>query len=132
MTDRSPIVAFGMFALTVALKAKTGQVSMRDQLGLATRALDWALGDDAARRATCAFLAGVSDQQEAAVAAGQAYLDFLGDWMDALGIERTEAATVESGAMAAPPAPEPQIQARAVTTAPAEYDWQKRADAGLE
>lgn len=56
MKDRNPLIAFGLLATTVALKARTGQLRDADRLRLATAALEWVPDLPEARAAVLTFL----------------------------------------------------------------------------
>lgn len=72
-------VAFGLAATTVALKAKSGQLRMVDQLQFAMRAMDMVHDDVAALQAVRNFLTVSADD---APAAGEALQSFIIAWSD--------------------------------------------------
>lgn len=55
MNDRSPIVAFGLKATAIALKAKTENLRLKDKLDLATSALVFMGDNEEVRDAVVAF-----------------------------------------------------------------------------
>ena len=105
MTHR-PVIAFGLFASTIALKAKSGQLTDRGRADLAQKLLEFVPDDKDVRVAVLAFLTTSRDFQ---VASGAALLDFICSWTgdrSPVDVERVLA----------------QIEAEP------EYDWQNRAD----
>lgn len=72
-------VAFGLAATTVALKARVGQISLRDQVDFAVRALDFVHDDDLARLAVMEFLTHCRRDPEAA---GERPQSFILSWTD--------------------------------------------------
>ena len=59
MSERSPIVAFGLLATTAALKARTGRLRMADKLALVIGLLQFGEAYPAARAAVQNFLLSV-------------------------------------------------------------------------
>lgn len=57
MSEKSPIVAFGLKATAVALKAKNNQLRMLDKLELAKACLEWMGGNAKVGDAVVSFLA---------------------------------------------------------------------------
>ena len=102
----NPAVAFGLFASTVALKARCGHLTDRWRADLAQKALEFVPGDENARIAVLAFLDTCRDFPEAA---GAALLDFICEWMN----DRN-------------PKDVKRVMDH-IESAP-EYEWQKRAD----
>jgi hypothetical protein len=114
---QSPIIAFGLKATTVALKAKTGQLRLKDKLDLTTACLEW-LGDDAkVRDAVVSFLASVDREPIAAADMLQAVAAHLAPESDP---RRPEVVLkqIESER----PEPSEDVSESAL------FDWQKRAD----
>ena len=70
-------VAFGLAATTVALKARTGQLRLQDQVDFSVRALEFVAGDDLARLAVVDFLTHCRRDPQAA---GVRLQDFIGHW----------------------------------------------------
>ena len=70
-------VAFGLAATTVALKARTGQLRLQDQVDFALRALEFVPRDDIARLAVLDFLTHVRLDP---AGAGARLQDFIGHW----------------------------------------------------
>lgn len=106
--DRNPRIAFGLSATTVALKAKTGRLQLRDQVEFAAKALAFVPEDEAARGAVLDFLSAV---RSSPIEAGARLQDFIAGWevsFDPLAPERTLQRIGEEAAV--------------------EFDWQKRAD----
>lgn len=109
----SPQVAFGLYAQTAALKAKTGQLRQDEPAQLLDHH-DATVPDDLpAHLAVIAFIQGVGDDP---VAAGDALIRFLGDWHP-----DGSAAAVEAGLR-------DQVPEQFVPR----HDWQTRKDAGFD
>ena len=66
MSDRSPIIAFGLKAATVALKAKCGSLRLVDKYELAMACLEWMGDDPKVREAVVAFSMTVDENPIAA------------------------------------------------------------------
>lgn len=77
MQDRR--VAFGLAATMIALKARVGQITLRDQVDFAVRSLDFVHDDDLARLAVMEFLTHCRRDTEAA---GARLQDFILSWSD--------------------------------------------------
>jgi hypothetical protein len=99
-------VAFGLFASTIALKAKCGHLTDRWRADLAQKALEFVADDENARIAVLAFMNTSRDFPEAA---GAALLDFVCEWMN-------DRSPGDAG-----------LVMRHIEAEP-EYEWQKRAD----
>ncbi|MGH1579062.1 hypothetical protein [Planktotalea sp.] len=103
---RDCVQAFALLACSVALKAKTGRLSVRDQLGFAIAALEWLPAQDAAQTAvvdfTNRFLVDPVD-------AGTRLQAFVSNWCEEVNPTRLEATLDE-------------INAQGV------FAWQQRAD----
>ena len=106
---KSPRVAFGLAATTVALKARTGKLTLRDRLIFAERALDWVLDWPDALCAVRDFLALVQAQP---TEAGMALADWVSRHMDDLAPQR--AGEVLDG----------------IEASRAAHDWTTRKDCG--
>lgn len=130
MTDRSPLIAFGLLATTVALKARTGQLRDADRLKLATSALEWVADLPEARAAVLTFLhfaqvdpvgAGCALQDAVRGLAGDDLGRDPGEVLTDLQSERAEIVKVaHSGGFAEAPGP-------VVAVSP---DWTHRKDCG--
>jgi hypothetical protein len=72
-------VAFGLAATTVALKARTGQLRLQDQVDFAIRALEFVPNDDMARLAVVDFLTHVRRDP---AGAGARLQDFILAWSE--------------------------------------------------
>ncbi|WP_026756687.1 hypothetical protein [Sediminimonas qiaohouensis] len=107
--SRSPIIAFGLQAQTVALKARTGQLQWRDQVDLAKSALEWVPEETLARDMVLDFL---GHCRVTPGAAGQKLQHDLTLWLDE----------------ACPPDPGPVPDGIEAERGGVEFDWQKRAD----
>lgn len=94
-------VAFGLAATTVALKARTGQLRMQDQLDFSIRALEFVADDDLARMATVDFL---THCRRDPVGAGMRLQDFVLSWSEGA-IQPKDAQLVLSGILSAAPPP---------------------------
>lgn len=102
-------IAFAFAATAMAYKARTGQLTVRDRLSLAERALEWLDGESAARAATASFLAAAySDPADA----GEQLLQFIAAW-------RPSVEPYRPG----------EVLARVEAEAP---DWTTRKDCGHE
>jgi len=99
-------VAFGLFASTVALKAKCGHLTDRWRADLAQKALEFVWDDDAARLAVLAFMI---TSRESPEAAGESLLDFVCVWIGSRSPKHVG------------------MVLRHIEAEP-EYEWQKRAD----
>ena len=75
MQDRQ--IAFGLSATTTALKAKTGQLRLTDQVGFAVGALEMVHDDVTARQAAIDFLTECSRHPQKA---GAQLQDFILKW----------------------------------------------------
>lgn len=102
----SSAVSFGLFASTVALKAKCGQLTDRWRADLAHKALEFVPRDENARAAVLEFLDNCRDFPESA---GADLLDFVCDWMNA----RCEKSSVHM---------------MSENNSAPQFEWQKRAD----
>lgn len=94
-------VAFGLAATTVALKARTGQLRIQDQLDFSIRALEFVADDDLARMATVDFL---THCRHDPVGAGVRLQDFVLSWSEGV-IQPKDAQLVLSGILSASPPP---------------------------
>ncbi|MBN9890101.1 hypothetical protein [Salipiger abyssi] len=106
---KSPTIAFGLQVSAVALKAKAGFLTARDQLALVENMFAWADGDASARDAVRDFMALAKIDP---AAAGRRLQDWLDGWSPETDSRRTE--EVLAGIDAARP------------------DWRARKDCGLE
>lgn len=79
MTDYDPRIAFGLKAMTLALKARCGRATQKMALELQRDCFDLIGGDAVAGRAVAAFIRDL-DQDQAA--AGAALLEFCASWPD--------------------------------------------------
>ncbi|APZ51245.1 hypothetical protein [Salipiger abyssi] len=107
---KSPRVAFGLQAATVALKAKAGVLTGRDQIVLVEAMFDWVDDDPFARDAVRDFFAAVRID---AARAGDRLLSWLDNWLPEMDFRRPEG--VLRG-----------IEAERI------HDWCARKDCGLE
>lgn len=98
----SPVIAFGLQAQTVALKARTGRLRWRDQVELARAALEWVPDQAPARAMVVDFLTHCLAMPEGA---GEKLQRDLTAWLDDV----------------CPPDPGAALRA-------CEFDWQSRAD----
>lgn len=105
----SPLVAFGLRAQAVAFKAKTLQLARGEPETLLEYHSALVPDDTAARLAVIAFCQMVAD---APVAAANALLQFLSDW-----VPRTTA---------------DKIEAILRDQAPTQFDWRTRKDSGFD
>ena len=109
MTDQNPQIAFGLRAMTMAMKAKTNRLKMLEAAHLASMHQACIPDDIDAALAVVRFL---SDLSYGSVAAGEALLGFLTTWADgvmAVAVVLTENTLTSQ-------------------TGEAEFDWQTRAD----
>lgn len=133
----SPAVAFAMAAMAIALKAKTREATLAARLDFARRALDFLPMLAEAPEALAATRRFLADAERNPQAAGAAFLDFLGTWPDPPApVARTGEALAEIEAARPPappppPAPEPLVKWGSDKPGP-EFDWQRRADTGME
>lgn len=104
----SPRVAFAFSAQAIALKAKCGRVTMRDQIMFLENALMHVAGDDAAREAALRFTATVGQYPQAA---GEDLQSFLDNWIPEIAPRRPE-----------------EVLAGIEAEKGQEFDWQKRVD----
>lgn len=104
MSARNTHIAFGLSATTIALKARNGELRLRDQVKLARDFFDWVPDDVGARDAVRDFLAMSAFDPEAAGLV-------LQDWV-------RDQAHLRS----------PFDVEAALATVTAEHDWQDRAD----
>lgn len=117
---RSAYVAFGLRALTVAMKGKTGaRVPLADIVDLAQFHTQLIPNDDAAALALVRFVA-LSDVD--ARAAGRGLYAFLLEWRDGEVCPDAERTQEVMAGEFPPPA------SSGVTALPPSYDWQERAD----
>lgn len=85
--DKSPVVAFGLLATTVALKAKTGHLTKGDICSLTSAVLSDMQGDLRAYEAVLSF---VAHHRAAPVAAGSALQDAILELVPQVDPHRTE------------------------------------------
>lgn len=109
MIDRSPVIAFGLQVSAVALKAKAGFLTARDQLALVESMFAWVDGDASARDAVRDFMAMAKVNP---AAAGERLQGWLDRWSPETDSRRTEEVLAE-------------IEA-------SRHDWQTRKDCGIE
>lgn len=103
---QSPAVAFGLFASTVALKAKGGRSTDGQRADLAQKLLVFVPDDKDVRVAVLAFM---TTSRDFPVPSGNALLKFICDWME----DRH---------------PKDVEQVLTQVEAEPEYEWQKRVD----
>ena len=134
--NQSPQVAWGLRAMTIALKARDGgRVPFADLFDLAQLHTN-GMGDD--HSAACAMIRFMARMAEDPVAAGGGFYQFLREWGDASLVEdmdRTEAAMGEIARTRPAPAPPPAPVQRAPPRPPGDqrrFDWQDRADTGID
>lgn len=117
MTDRSPIVAFGLKATTVALKAKTDQLQTSDKLDLAMACLEWLGDNQKVREAVIAFNTIVDANPVVAA-----------DMLQALAANLVPNSEPWRGEEVLQKIEEERVEADAESGNVVEFDWQKRAD----
>lgn len=105
----NPVVTFGLGVTVMAMKAKGGRVSLRDQLELTKMTLRSVPRDEAAVFAVLEFL---EDVNHHTMYAGSALHNFLLGWLDEVSPRESEDILAGGGVAAL-------------------FDWQKRKDTGL-
>lgn len=104
--SKSPIVAFGLLAASVAMKAKLSDCTVRDRLGLAIASIEWLPAQHRAQRAVVDFDAMVAIDP---VRAGSDLQDFIGKWFDDIHPQKLESTLRDINSVGV-------------------YAWQKRLD----
>ncbi|MBF9042972.1 hypothetical protein HKCCE4037_06520 [Rhodobacterales bacterium HKCCE4037] len=133
MTAHSPYVAWGLRAMTVAYKARSGRkVAFPEICDLARMHTDVLPEDGEAARALTRFIARWSEDP---VAAGAGLLVFLQCWREgeiAPEVRRTGEVLAETSAPDRAADPPPAADKSPPPAPPPLFAWQSRADAGLD